>query len=283
MSRTTILAAALGCVVLFAIWVQSGEEPSPIAHEQPRAARRLSDSKSTLPEPRRPRSLLDRSAPRGQEHAEPEKGGVQRGGEVVVRDRIEPRPGYGGGGAMPEEPDELSGPARLPRRERGRHAGVIRRGESRRQGAEPDEMAKVEQPPLRQPRSFEDEFDDESVELLRDVALGDPDPDERVDAISKLDLDDPEAMDVLIKALDDADSEVRLAALDELWTNTEDPPVNILERVINDPDPEIRLEAVRILSESDEPFAHHLLRGALTDLDEDVREEAADALELVSD
>jgi HEAT repeat protein len=115
---------------------------------------------------------------------------------------------------------------------------------------------------------------------LTDVALGDPDPDERADAISQLDLDDPAAMEVLIKALNDSDTDVRLAALDELWTNSDEPPLDILARVVHDPDPEVRLEAVRILSESEEPYAQQLLRGALLDRDEDVREEAADALDL---
>lgn len=277
MSRTTImLAAALGCVVLFAIWVQTGEETTPLLDERGENVRSLPASKPGFPKSRRPRSLLDRSErrPDVEEQADGE------GGDMVAHNDVQPR-----AGSMEElramrkgRRDARLQAKRAQQQEGGKLAGVVPRGQLSRRAPESEGMVKAEQPPLRQP--LDDTYDEEGLDHLRDVALGDPDPDERADAVSQLDLDDPEAMDVLIKALEDRDTDVRLAALDELWTNSDEPPLDILERVVNDPDPEVRLEAVRILSESDEPFAQQLLRGALTDRDEDVRDEAADALDV---
>ena len=286
MSQTTvILAAALGCIVLFALWAQSGDEPPPL-EEPVRNVRPL--AAKPFPRPQRPRSMAGRSEPRGEAKADtPGDSAVIEDGEEdkapVVRRRLD-APGNTLEARRAQRRGErearLEAKRQMP--EAGRHAGVVPQGQlSRREPEqpeqpEPDAMGKKEQPPLRPAQ----DFDEDSVEHLRDVALGDPDPDERADALSRLDLDDQGAMDVLVRALDDSDTDVRLAALEEIWTNSDDPPLDILASVINDRDPEVRLEAVRILSESDEPYAQQLLRGALADTNEDVREEAADALDV---
>jgi hypothetical protein len=281
MSPTTvILAAAFGCVVLLAVWVQSGDEATPPLDAPVRNVRPL-DAKP-FPRAQRPRSMAERSQPRGDTTAD------TRDDAAVIDDGGAPDPVVK---RRPDSPGSTMEERRALRRSQresrleakrqmpdaGRHAGVVPQGQLSRKEPEPDAMGKREQPPLRQPA---DDFDEDSLEHLSDVALSDPDPDERADALSRLDLDEPGAMDVLIKALDDNDTDVRLAALEEIWTNSDDPPLNILASVIKDTDPEVRLEAVRILAESDEPYAQQLLRGALADTNEDVRDEAADALDV---
>lgn len=141
---------------------------------------------------------------------------------------------------------------------------------------------KVEERRLaRQQRAMaSDSEDDEDFDHWRDVILNDPDPDERADALTQMDYEEPEAMGVLIQALQDRDAEVRLAALDELWVTVDEPPLDVLAPVLSDPDPEVRAEAVRMIAESDEARAAELLAAALADPDEDVRDEAADALDL---
>lgn len=282
MSPTTvILAAAFGCVVLLAVWVQSGDEATPPLDASVRNVRPL-DAKP-FPRAQRPRSMKERSAPRGDaktdtgNDAAVSDDGEERDPVVTKRLPDSPRNSIEERRAARrvERDARLEAKRQMP--DAGRHAGVVPQGQLSRKESEPDAMGKTEQPPLRQP---DDDIDEDSVEHLRDVALGDPDPDERADALSRLDLNDPGAMDVLVRALDDNDTDVRLAALEEIWTNSDDPPLNILASVIKDSDPEVRLEAVRILSESEDPYAQQLLRGALADTDEDVRDEAADALDV---
>jgi len=139
-----------------------------------------------------------------------------------------------------------------------------------------------QRPPTPDPAERDME-DQEDFEHWRDVALNDPDPDERVDALTQLDFDQPDALGVLAQALRDPEADVRLSALDELWVNTDEPPLDILGPVLDDPDPEVRAEAVRMIAESEDPEAEALLEGATTDPDEDVRGEAADALDIDED
>lgn len=124
---------------------------------------------------------------------------------------------------------------------------------------------------------------DEGVEHWRNVVLNDPDPDERADALTQLDYDEPGAMAVLAQALHDRDVEVRLSALEELWVNADEPPLDLLAPVLDDPEAEVRAEAVRMIAESEDPQAAALLETALGDADEDVRSEAADALDIDED
>lgn len=124
---------------------------------------------------------------------------------------------------------------------------------------------------------------DEGLDHWRNVVINDPDPDERADALTQLDYEEPGAMAVLAQALQDRDVDVRLSALDELWVNADEPPLDLLAPVLNDPEAEVRAEAVRMIAESEDPQAAALLETALGDPDEDVRGEAADALDIDED
>jgi hypothetical protein len=130
------------------------------------------------------------------------------------------------------------------------------------------------------PATPDEAEDDQTLDHWRNIVLNDPDPDERADALTQLDYDEPDAMAVLVQALQDRDVDVRLSALDELWVNADEPPLDLLAPVLNDPDAEVRAEAVRMIAESDDPEAAALLETALSDADEDVRSEAADALDI---
>lgn len=204
------------------------------------------------------------------------------------------------GGDEPSRPPEVSEPETRPRSayekppkrqmllDQPAVPGSLEAGESRRPGAMKDRLdartqKREERKMARQrkePRPERENQPEESVEHWRDVVLNNPDPDERADALNQLDYDDPAAMEVLVAALQDRDPEVRLTALDELWVNTDEPPLNLLASLLDDPEAEIRAEAVRMIGDSEDPGAVALLESVLGDSDEDVRSEAADALDL---
>jgi hypothetical protein len=280
MSRITIvLAAVLGCAVLFAVWMRNGEEMPSSTRSSSEHAGSMSVARSSLPERQRPRSFIDRpevSRDRG-EQVQPEDDATDRGEVVVESDLERSRNLPGRSPRLQAGLDAI----RQQAQKRSQIAGVVHQGQLSRRQPGVEDTGETEHPPLRAPRSPDDaKGGEDTVEHWRDIALGDPDPDQRTDALSELDLDDPAAMDVLIAALDDRDSDVRLAALGELWVHSDEAPTNILARLLNDPDPEVRLEVVGMLAESEDPYARQLLRGALTDTDEDVRDEASTALEL---
>lgn len=281
MSRITIvLVAVLGCVVLFAVWMRNGEEMPSTTHSSSEHASSLSVSKPSLPERQRPRSFIDRpevSRDRG-EQVQPEQDATGRGAEVVMEKDLErPRKLPGRSPELQSKLDAI----RKQGQKRSQVAGVVPQGQLSRRQPGVEDTGETDQPPLRAPLSIDDvEDDEETVEHWRNIALDDPDPDERADALSELDLDDPAAMEVLIEALGDRDPDVRLAALGELSIHSDEAPTSILARLLNDPDPEVRLEVVGMLAESEDPYARQLLRGALSDTDEDVRDEAGAALEL---
>ena len=203
MSRTaTTLIVTLVGVVLFVMWVWSGDETMSTAENPGANAGRLA-SKSPFPMRQPPRSLLDRPEPRRdfEKPAQPEQGETEGDDEIVMRDRLDELPSsmanrqpkrrgqpQFGSGANPAQP-----------REPGRAAGVVGAGQLSRRNEpepEPEDTGKTEQPPLRAPLPEEpdDGVDEDSLDYLRDVALRHPDSDERIDAISELDLDDPAAM-----------------------------------------------------------------------------------------
>jgi hypothetical protein len=89
---------------------------------------------------------------------------------------------------------------------------------------------------------------------------------------------------VLEQALLDPNPEVRLAALDEISLEAEEPPIDLLAPVVaGDPSAEVRLAALEIVVESDAPVADGVIHAALDDPDAGVSEAAADALEARAD
>lgn len=119
----------------------------------------------------------------------------------------------------------------------------------------------------------EDEFD---FETLRDMALIDEDPDNRVSAIWLLasmdeEEDEKEVLPVLTQALSDEDPEVRMAAIQALSEFSEDTPIESLGVALGDEDAEIRFEALSIVAELSDERAQPLISQALDDPDEDVR------------
>lgn len=127
--------------------------------------------------------------------------------------------------------------------------------------------------------------DDDSVEGLRETALSDTDPDERINALWALAVTDEEAaLPVLSTALRDQDREVRLAAVQELGgLDDERGAVDALSIALGDPDSEIRSEAMRLIGDSDDPRAAHLAGQLLNDSDPDVRDEAQAILDSLDD
>lgn len=136
--------------------------------------------------------------------------------------------------------------------------------------------------PLDEDWSAEDEgYPEDSPEYWGHVAVFDPDPDNRIDAVREIGSFDLEtARGLLASVLSDYDPEVRLEGLSELMTVADEPPLDLLAPMLDDPDPEVRLEVVRMIADSDHADADWLLRGALGDTNGDVREEAADALDV---
>lgn len=124
----------------------------------------------------------------------------------------------------------------------------------------------------------EDALDDteaggkDTVEQLKQTALGDADPDERIVAIVLLGAEEgPEVMPVLLEALKDPDPEVRLTALQTLGERTEELTADMLATAMRDRDAEVRFEAVGMLGDMETPEALEYLRTAKDDPDEDVR------------
>ncbi len=125
-----------------------------------------------------------------------------------------------------------------------------------------------------------DEDDAEEVVELRDVILNDPDPDERIGGILMLTGNEhPDAVGVLVNAMDDGNAEVRLAAVEALADYVEVLEPNALSPALDDPDPEVRFEAVSVLGDFENDAAFGLVRQALDDPDEDVRELAVGIIE----
>lgn len=123
------------------------------------------------------------------------------------------------------------------------------------------------------PGVVEDDEDDLDFETLRDMALIDEDPDNRIAAIWLLaSLDEEEGvLPVLTQALSDEDPEVRMAAIQALSEFSEDTPIEPLTMALGDEDAEIRFEALSIVAELSDERAQPLIAQALDDPDEDVR------------
>jgi len=127
--------------------------------------------------------------------------------------------------------------------------------------------------------------DDDSVESLRETALSDADPDERINALWAIAVTDEDAaLPVLSSALRDSDREVRLAAVQELGgLDDERGAIDALSLALGDPDSEIRAEAMRLIGDSEDPRAAHLAQQLINDADADVRDEAQAILDALDD
>jgi hypothetical protein len=114
---------------------------------------------------------------------------------------------------------------------------------------------------------------DLEFEDLRDMALIDEDPDNRIAAIwllASLEEEEP-ALPVLTQALSDEDPEVRMAAIQALSEFSEETPIESLHVALQDSDAEIRFEALSIAAEMSDERVQPLIAQALDDPDEDVR------------
>jgi hypothetical protein len=126
------------------------------------------------------------------------------------------------------------------------------------------------------PRAAVEDEDELDFETLRDMALIDEDPDNRVSAIWLLasmdeEEDEKEVLPVLTQALSDEDPEVRMAAIQALSEFSEETPIESLGVALGDEDAEIRFEALSIVAELSDERAQPLISQALDDPDEDVR------------
>jgi hypothetical protein len=124
-----------------------------------------------------------------------------------------------------------------------------------------------------EPAAPDSELDaDMDFDSLKNMALNDQDPENRVAAIWMLaSLEDEPVIPVLTQALSDSDSEVRLAAIQSLSDFSDDAPLETLALALDDADPEVRFEALSVVAELDDERAQTLVAKALDDPDEDVR------------
>lgn len=133
--------------------------------------------------------------------------------------------------------------------------------------------AKLPTTAFNDPKPQAEQDDELDFETLRDMALIDEDPDNRIAAIWLLaSLDDEEpVLPVLTQALSDPDSEVRMAAIQALSEFSEETPIDSLQMALQDNDPEIRFEALSIAAEMTDERVQPLIQKALDDPNEDVR------------
>jgi hypothetical protein len=139
-----------------------------------------------------------------------------------------------------------------------------------------DSGAAADESPLR-------DVDTDDISAMKQIALGDKDPDRRSAAVTELGTsDNPEAIPVLAQALSDTNEDVRMAALEALSDFTDEPPVEAIESALNDPAPDIRFEALMILADIGGERARNAVERALNDPDEDVRDLAEGVMDLES-
>jgi HEAT repeat protein len=79
------------------------------------------------------------------------------------------------------------------------------------------------------------------LQYLLEVVTDDPDPEVRIAAVSQLgDSESPEAITGMLTALNDANSEVILEAIDGLEYSADQNAIGNLEKLLQHPDPEVR-------------------------------------------
>jgi hypothetical protein len=145
-----------------------------------------------------------------------------------------------------------------------------------RAAAAPPGGAAAQPPAAGEPRPVD-------LAALKQTALSDPDPEERISALQSLAFEDENAaLPVLTSALQDPEKSVRIAALQELEDYSQ-LPFDTVASALGDQDAEVRAEALRILGDSDDDRAVALARQALDDPNEDVRDEAQGIIEDAQD
>lgn len=136
-------------------------------------------------------------------------------------------------------------------------------------------------------RNEEPEETDEGdpIEQLRQTALSDPDPEERVRALQELAESEggERAIAILLQALhNDRSGEAREAAL-EVLEEIQALSFETISRIaLNDPAPSVRMRAIALVNERDEQRTKRmelLKRIAKSDRDKEVRQSAMDLLE----
>jgi hypothetical protein len=137
--------------------------------------------------------------------------------------------------------------------------------------------------PAAPPQHAEVAMDEDPDDLpsLKRMALEDTDTERRLAAVTLLGAsDDPQAIPILAQALQDQDEEVRLAAIQSLADVTGEVPVDVLgNAALNDPSADNRYEALEVLADAAGAAARPYIEKALRDSDEEVREFAQSLLE----
>lgn len=129
------------------------------------------------------------------------------------------------------------------------------------------------QPPAPAPAAEVPLDDSREIAALERKLLGDPDPEERINAVLFLGNGEPRVVvPILLKGLSDSNPEVRLTVVETLGDYSEHLTPKNLAEAVKDPDPEVRFEAVSILGEMETPESRELVAEAVTDPDEDVRD-----------
>jgi hypothetical protein len=124
----------------------------------------------------------------------------------------------------------------------------------------------------------------DDIPTLRRIAVEDPDPDRRLDAVTLLGVsEDQTAVPALAEALHDDNEEVRVEAVLSLAEFPGDAAVEALEVALRDKSAEVRYEALDVLSELGGERARRAIQGTLDDPDEEVRDLAEMLIEELED
>lgn len=109
-------------------------------------------------------------------------------------------------------------------------------------------------------------------DALKQVAVTDPDPENRLTAVMLLGtVENPAAVSVLAQTVKDADTDVRLMSVQALSDFTDADSVAAVTAAMSDPSPEVRFEALSVLADIGGEGTRAALQQALNDPDEDVR------------
>ena len=123
----------------------------------------------------------------------------------------------------------------------------------------------------------------QTVAELKHTLTTHPSREKRIEAARELGaMEEPDAMQVLVDAMNDRDPEVRAEVIDALQEYLEDLTPDVLQPVLKDNDPNVRFEAVTLLGLMGGPDAM-IAAGKLTDdSDADVRELAEEVQQVLA-
>lgn len=123
--------------------------------------------------------------------------------------------------------------------------------------------------------------DKKRVARLHDKILNGATAEERRDAVSDLATeDDPEAVSILLLALKDRDSDVRMEVLLSLSILDDQVTPDMLQPALSDSDPEVRFEALSLMGAMGGTDALAAALDAMRDSDQDVRDLARGMIEI---